>query len=169
MTFALRNVSGLTSRRRSPSRDIAYPPFLGEAFGGSTGLVDVGVEGHSREHAVYPYEDRCGSQLNVATAGGSPVGDLYDMYDPIAEVLHLLNLHPILIKTPEPVLGKPTYRLRTRVGTQLPARSVPDGSGTQEAHDRVQVAAVQRCVNTAGKLDRVGGRGLLRHHPVSIP
>src|SRR4029077_19237336 len=44
----------------------------------------------------------------------------------------------------------------------------PDGVGGVEAHHRVKVKATSSLVETPHKLNRVGGRGLVGHRPVSI-
>jgi hypothetical protein len=102
--------------------------------------------------------DTCRAQLEIATLGGSAVGHLDDIDDPVAEVLDLLDPHPVFSETPEPVLEEPAYRLGTRVDAQIPSRSVPDGIWAHQANDPVKVAAVQMGVHGACKLDRVVGR-----------
>ena len=47
-----------SSARSGGAASSAIGPFLSEAFGGSTGLVDVPPSDHTRDHAVHPFVDQ---------------------------------------------------------------------------------------------------------------
>src|SRR2546430_1822727 len=103
------------------------PPSLGKAFGGSTGLVDVGAGNHARDDAVHPHVDR-----TVADAGEGPPSQGHPPHQheppplarragsaapdrtsalaargnppPVPEVGDLPDLHPKAPNHPEPLL-----------------------------------------------------------------
>ena len=93
------SISGCAPRRRRSKRtrsrfaDIAYPPFLGEAFGGSTGLVDIGVGRDPLEQALgyYRYGRDTGSDLAAATSHTAG-HEGYAERDSVPEVENLLDL-----------------------------------------------------------------------------
>ena len=89
-------------------------PFLGEAFGGGTGLVDVGVVRDPRDHALDPYCDRCVAPLNV-TRAANRTGVLadHDKDDSVAEVENLLGPISILLVSPDPVFKEAANRRQT--------------------------------------------------------
>src|SRR5271165_5487389 len=73
-------------------------PFLCKAFGGSTSLVDVGVQRVPREHAVRERGDACEAHLDVsATPNEAALLDDHAKHDPVAQVENLLWLDPVLL------------------------------------------------------------------------
>src|SRR2546423_7211786 len=79
-------------------------PFLGEAFGGSTGLVDVG-DRKTRDQASHPEEDPS-LALSKATGAANQTTVLNDhgKHNPIAEVADFLEPDLQLLVRAKPVL-----------------------------------------------------------------
>ena len=77
---------------------IPLPPLPGEAFGGSTGLLDVGVESHTYDLAVLPHADCCVAQFNLAAcADWTALHGEYAQANSITEVENLLCLGLVLL------------------------------------------------------------------------
>ena len=58
----------------------------------------------------------------------------------------------------------------TLVDPEMRPGQIPRRVRREEAHERIEVPiAVHRLIEGARQLDRVRDRGLLRHHPTSIP
>ena len=144
------------------------PPFLREAFGGSTGLVDVG-DRKACDQASYPDEDPS-LALSKVTGAASRTTVLNDhgKYNPIAEVAD------------SPQARTPTPRRRQTspqgsyewppVPRMVPQRPPVEGRifGEAAGH-RVEIATIRRLERPAHKLHQVGGRGLLRQHAAKYP
>src|SRR5438874_9970927 len=148
---------------------ISLCALLGKAFGGSTGLVDVGIHRYSHDQALHPYGDECVPVSNV-TAAASKTGHLHDhgKYHSVTQVQILLLFEPKLLVTGEPVFPEAANR-RSALERHPRCAPFPDGVGGVEAHHRVKVMAITSLKQAAVQLHQVGGRGLLRHHPASIP
>src|SRR5207245_9638519 len=89
------------------------PPLLGEAFGGSTGLVDVrlGVDGDLDYQAVLPQERPTVPLLDIALAADQTVVRVEDVEgEAIAEVENLLRVELHLVVRREPVLQEGAER-----------------------------------------------------------
>src|ERR1700686_5062179 len=66
--LAASNASRQSSTRSGVVNSSAIGPLLGEVFGGSTTLIDVGVGRGAHDLAVFPQADPCGSRFNVRVA-----------------------------------------------------------------------------------------------------
>src|SRR4051794_20980574 len=148
------------------------PPFRGEAFGVSAGLVDVGfgVVGETGDQAINPYRHPPLALLHVAANADGPalLGDDCE-HHAVAEMDRLLS-HPrhLLVGAP-PVFGEPSDRCSSPPRAANRSRPVRHGIGSVESHQCIDVAPAGSREGTAHKLDQVGGRGLLGHRPSSIP
>src|SRR5262249_54051995 len=94
---------------------ISLPPLLGEPFGGCECLISVGIDRHPRELAVFPHPHDPPFQLEKEVGGRTPVADLEGVYDPVAEVLDVIDLDPVLVQRSDPPLVEPTNRRWTPV------------------------------------------------------
>jgi hypothetical protein len=75
------------------------PPLLGEAFGGSTGLIDVGVAGYPNDLALRPLEHLQMPCLNAGIA--APRATVFpdrDRQQAVAEVDDLLDLVVVILQ-----------------------------------------------------------------------
>jgi hypothetical protein len=145
------------------------PPFLREALGGSTGLVNLG-ERHACDQVSYPDDDASLALLD-ATGAASQTTVLNDngKHHPIAEVAGLLKRELQLLVRAKPFLNEATdCRVAFEdVPAQRPAHK--DRIHSKAAHHRIDITAIRSLKRPAHKLNQVGGRGLLGHRPVSIP
>src|SRR5450631_2807455 len=101
------------------------PPFLGEAFGGSTGLVDLGGR-KARDQASHPDEDPS-LALSKVTGAASRTTVLNDhgKHNPIAEVADFLKPALQLLVRAKPVLkeaanGRPSLEVVLAASNALP-------------------------------------------------
>src|SRR5205823_13565853 len=69
----------------------------------------------------------------------------------------------------EPVFEERTNRRHALDARQLTMRQVQYCIGGKEAQQSIKVTPVRSFIRTAHKLNQIGGRGLLRHRPASIP
>ena len=144
------------------------PPFLCEAFGGSTGLVDVGVHRLPHDHAVRQHGDTREAHLDVsATPNEAALLDDHDKHDPVAQVENLLWLDPELLISAVKSSKKPRIAADSLEAGTHPHR-LQDCVGRVEAHRRVKVTTIRSLKRFPRKLHQVGGRGLLSHRPPSI-
>src|ERR1700724_2311290 len=80
------------------------PPFLGEAFGGSAGRVDVEVDRDTRDHLLPPVVDKCFSGSNMPSAAGRAAFLSNDrQHHSAPEVPNLLEIEPKLLERAPPV------------------------------------------------------------------
>src|SRR5271167_126654 len=144
------------------------PPFLGNAFGGSTGLVDLGGR-KACDQASHPDDDPS-LALSKVTGAASRATVLNDhgKHNPIAEVADFLKPELQLLVRAKPVLkeaanGRPPLEV-------VPQRPSVEGRifGEAAGH-RVEITAIRSLKRPAHKLDQVGGRGLLGHHAAKYP
>src|SRR6202035_1759220 len=159
--------SGPRSRRarRNSSRLLSR---LGEAFGGGTGLVDVG-SGKARDQTLHPDVDPSLSLPNVARDASRPsLLEDHSKHNSVAEVVDLLKLELQLLIHAEPALNEGTNR---RLAFEdVPQRPpLKDRIDSKAAHHRIDITAIRGLKLPAHTLHRVGGRGLLRHLAASIP
>src|SRR5438067_616847 len=96
-----------TSSTRSgvvDSSGISLRPLLGKAFGGSTGLVDVGVARHPHNPAICPELNPSPLLFNPPVAAHQatvfPEGDEYHA---VAKIESILHLDLIVLPRPPPV------------------------------------------------------------------
>jgi hypothetical protein len=82
---------------------------------------------------------------------------------------NLLHLEDKIVERGEPVHDVPASGRLALEDTESARRKVVHDIGSGESHYRVDVAPVGGLDRKAPKLDQVGGRGLLRHRPPSIP
>ena len=86
------------------------PPFLGEAFGGCAGLVDLG-DRKTRDQASHPEEDPSLALSKVTGAANrTPILDDHGKHNPIAEVADFLKPELQLLVRAEPVLKEAANR-----------------------------------------------------------
>jgi len=140
------------------------PPLLREAFGGSTSLVDAEIDRNPCDLALTRENDPPSLLLDVTAAvcQATVFADSRE-HHAVAEVEHLLHIQMQIGPYPEPILDPASDRGHALEGPQPLVREVPDRIGSMEAHDRVNVMAIPGVKRLSHKLDRVGGRGLLRH------
>ncbi len=144
------------------SCDIAYPRSCGEAFGGSTGLVDLG-DRKACDQASYPDEDPS-LALSKVTGAASRTTVLNDhgKHNPIAEVADFLKPELQLLVRAKPVLKEAANGLPPL--EVVPQRPPVEGRIFGEAAGRrVEITTICSLKRPAQKLNQVGGRGLLRH------
>src|SRR5205814_2353374 len=97
------------------------PPFLGEAFGGSTGLVDVAIAGRSHDNVLRPYEDACLAQPNPARASGrTGAVTEHGKNDSAAEIENLFGLDLKLLVRADPVFKEAADHRPTLEGAEPP-------------------------------------------------
>src|SRR5256714_9604499 len=96
----------------------SLPPRLGEAFGGSAGLVGVGVDRHALDLAVCPQVDECLLGVNPTDAASrtSVLAD-HCKADSVANV-ESLHIKVKLVVSADPVLPKAPHRCLILVGAQ---------------------------------------------------
>ena len=87
----------------------------------------------------------------------------------VAEIDDIQNIQMQISPRPKPVLDPASDGSHALEGPQPLVRKVPDRVGCMEAHDRVNVMTIPGVKRLSHKLHQVGGRGLLRHRPASIP
>lgn len=145
------------------------PPFVGEAFGGSTSLVDVGVGRQSHDEAIGRPTESPSLPLMDLTVDAERATLLVDRrkHDAVVEDEELSDFEAKLGEGAEPVV-KGAANCRS-VFVQLPGPPLIDHIGSKEAHYRVDVTPVRSLEGKARKLNRVEGRGLFGHRRASIP
>src|SRR6202022_843070 len=101
------------------------PPFLSEAFGGSTGLVDVEVARHPYNLAVCPEQDPSPSLFNSSVAADQatvfPEGDEHHA---VAGVENPPSLGLVVLPRPPPVLKEASNRRRAVEGPEPRIRHI---------------------------------------------
>src|SRR5271165_5159815 len=110
-----------SSRRRNTSirsgvvdSSSAISPLLCEAFGSSTGLVDVGfgVEGDPCDQAVYPLAEGCSTHSNVVGAtDGTPLLVVDGQHHAVPEVEDFVGLDCQVLERAGPLLQESGRRL----------------------------------------------------------
>ncbi len=141
---------------------IAYPPLLRQAFGGSTGLVDLG-DRKACDQASYPdeYPSLALSKVTGAASRTTVLND-HGKHNPIAEVADFLEPELQLLVHAKPVLeeaanGRPPLEV-------VPQRPPVEGRIFGEAAGRrVEITTICSLKRPAHELNRIGDRGLLRH------
>ena len=142
------------------------PPFLREAFGGSTGLVDVGGRKAS-DRASHPEVDPSLALSNMAGAANqTPVLNRHCKHNPIAEVTDLLKLVVQFLVGPEPVLKEATYR-RSTLDEVRPPRPRPH-LRRRRAHHPVEITAIQQPQTACAQAPPGRGSWTPQASPVSI-
>jgi hypothetical protein len=143
------------------------PPRLGEPFGGSTGLVDVGAGRQLHEEAIGRPADDPSLPLVDLTIDADQTTLLVDhrKHDPVVEDDELFAFHAKLGEGAEPVVQEGTNCRPAFANLHPP---VKDRIGSEEAHHCVDVTLIHSLESTARQRNRAGRRGLLRHDPVSI-
>ena len=141
-------------------------PRLGEAFGGGTGLVDLGGRKAS-DRASHPAVDPSLALSNTAVgANRTPVLNHHSKHNPTAEVADLFKLDVQFLPGPEPVLKEATDRRSTL--EEVLKTPLKDPIFGDVAHHPAEITAIQSLKLLAHELNQVGRRGLLRHRPRSI-
>src|SRR3954453_20731562 len=140
----------------------ATGPLLREAFGGSTGLVDL-VDRKAHDQASYPDEDPSLALSKVTGAARrTTVLNDHGKHNPIAEVADFLKPDLQLLVRAKPVLkeaanGRPPVEA-------VPQRPPVEGRIFGEAAGRrVEITAIRSLKRPAHKLKQVGRLGLLGH------
>ena len=88
---------------------------------------------------------------------------------PLSEVPKVLALQFVLLVWAEPVLEKAADRVTALEDDRAERRSVDDGVWRVRGRDCIEVAATESRPLSLKHLHQVARRGLLRHHPASIP
>src|SRR5271166_2574105 len=168
--------SGAVERLKGLTHDLhvllghRLPPFLGEAFGGSSALLGLGIAGPVYEQPSVPHADPCLPRPNASAAPGGTSILADDRKDnPVTQINGLLELELQVVKGSVVVLPEATDRPSPLEYPQPPGRHVKHGIGAVDAHLRVKITPAIGLHRPAHLPERVGGRGLLRHHPASIP
>jgi hypothetical protein len=143
------------------------PALLREAFGGSTGLVDVGVGRQSHEEAIGRPVDGPSLPLMDSTIDADRATLLVDhrKHDPVVEDDELFDFEAKLGEIAEPFVQEAT-NCRSAFDDLEPRK---ERIGSEEAHYRVDVTPIHSLEDNAHKLSRVGDRGLLRHRALKYP
>ena len=106
------------------------PPFLGEAFGGCTGLVDLG-DRKTRDQASHPEEDPSLALSKLTGAANrTPILDDHGEHNPVAEVADFLKPDHQLLVRAEPVLKEVANR-RSALEDVSKARPSKTASGAK--------------------------------------
>src|SRR5271166_1435787 len=102
------------------------PAFLGEAFGGSTGLVDVGAGREAFDEPASPNGHGRGAKLNERAAASWPTTrELHDERHAVAEIAELLRQLLVLLICLGPIFKDSAYRLAaSKAPTKPPADPV---------------------------------------------
>jgi hypothetical protein len=137
-------------------------PYLGEAFGGCTGLVDLG-DRKACDQASCPDEDPSLALSKVTGAANrTTVLNDHGKHNPIAEVADFLKpVLQVLVRAKPVVKEAANGRPPLEVVTQRP--SVERRIFGEDAGRRVEITAIRGLKRPAQKLNRIGGRGLLGH------
>ena len=146
------------------------PPFPGKAFGGSTGLADVGVGRQSHEEAIGRPADGPSLPLMDLTIDADRATLLVDhrKHDPVVEDDELFDFEAKLGEIAEPFVQEAT-NCRSAFVRSARRPPVKERIGSKEAHYRVDVTLMHSLEDKARKLSQVGGRGLLRHRAWKYP
>ena len=140
--------------------------LLCEAFGGSTGLVDVGVGRQSHEEAIGRPADGPSLPLMDWTIDADRTTLLVDhrKHDPIVKNDELFDLHAKLGEGAKPVVQEATNCRSAFV--KVPLSPVKDRIRSKEAHYRVDVTRF-----TASKARRVSstGSGVVDSSAITYP
>src|SRR4051812_28900227 len=146
------------------------PPRLGEPFGGSTSLVDVGVDRQSHDEAIGRPPDGPSLPLMDLTVDADRTTLLVDhrKHDPVVEHDELFDFKANLGEGAEPFVQEVT---NCRSAFEKVPRHPPvkDRIASEEAQYRVDVTLIRRLKGKARKLHQIGGRGLLRHRAWEYP
>src|SRR3954453_16478187 len=139
----------------------ATGPLLREAFGGSTGLVDL-VDRKAHDQASYPDEDPSLALSKVTGAARrTTVLNDHGKHNPIAEVADFLKPELQLLVRAEPVLKEAA---NGRPPVEVPHPPVEGRIFGEAAGHRVEITAIRSLKRPAHKLKQAGGGGLLGHH-----
>jgi hypothetical protein len=140
-------------------------PRLGEPFGGSTGLVDIGVGRYSHEQAIGRPVDGPSLPLvdsSIDADRTTLLGD-HRKHDPVVDDNELFDFHAKLGEGAEPFVQEATNCRLAFVKKASPLPPVKDGIGSEEAHYRVDVRLIYSLKHPPREISRVGRRGLLVH------
>ena len=138
-------------------------PFPGKAFGGSTGLIDVGVGEDLHHKALRPRYDPRFLLLNGADgAEGTTALVDHDKDNAISEVVDLLKLERQVLERAEPILKKGTTRRRP-LEARTERRGFEDAIVRTKVDDRFNVTPTKGVNHLPRERNQIGGRGLLRH------
>ena len=138
------------------------PPFLGEAFGGCAGLVDLG-DRKTRDQASHPEEDPSLALSKVTGAANrTPILDDHGEHNPIAEVADFLKPDHQLLVRAEPVLKEVANR-RPALEDVSQSPAFEDRIRREACYHRVEITTIRSLDGPLQKLHQVGGRGLIRH------
>src|SRR5207244_1396845 len=109
------------------------------------------------------------SLLNVTGDASRPsLLEDHSKHNSVAEVVDLLKLELQFLIQAEPALNEGTNcRLAFEDVPQRPP--LKDRIHSKAAHHRIDITAIRSLELPAHKLHQVGGRGLVRHRPPSIP
>ncbi len=132
------------------------------AFGGSTGLVDVG-DGNAHDQTSHPDVDPSLSLPNVTGDANRPsLLEDHSKHNSVAEVVGLLKLVLQFLIHAEPALNEGTNR---RLAFEdVPQRPpLKDRIHSKAAHHRSDITSIRSLTLPAHTLHQVGGRGLLGH------
>ncbi len=134
------------------------PPFLGEAFGGSTGLVDVGGRKASDRASHTEVDPSLALSNTTGATNQTPVLNHHSKHNPTAEMTDLLKLEVQFLVGPEPVLKEAAYRGSTLEELGPPVQDPIFGDA---AHHPVGVTSIQ----SLNLLAKRRGRGQLHETP----
>src|ERR1039457_6708767 len=142
------------STRSGVGGSSAIGPLLGEAFGGSTGLVDIDVVGRAREDTLHVSDHHRVSQMDLeARATKTTRRFQRTERHSVAEVVELIEReHQLVIRTPQ-VLEVAPYRVPSHKSSDA---CLQDRVGSVDAQVRVEVPAVDGLNVLLEKLDQVG-------------
>jgi ribosomal protein L25 (general stress protein Ctc) len=159
------------------SSDIS--PFLGKAFGGGTGLVDVEVGHRFPDLALRPQKDPTASLLDVAVAANELTVFPHDRkHHALAEIEDLLDFVVMVLLRGPPALDELSNRGHSLEAAYASARHIPHRLGSVEAHQSIKVLASRGHVKLARSLRQVGvvdssdivwGVSRSQHGPVCAP
>src|SRR5271154_2484455 len=142
--------------------------FLDEALGGSTGLLYVDEVELSLNQVLLPNRDAREPELDLgAAARYTATSEDHIERDPATEIEDLLDLGVELLVGGHHVLHHATRRPLAFELAALP--SSKSAIGGVEGFHGVEITAIRGLDEAAYKRHQVGVRGLLRHHPGSIP
>ena len=143
------------------------PPFLSEAFGGSTGLIEIDVAHVLLDHAVGPNRDDPVTKSDLpAAANRTARHDDHGKTDSVAKIDDFVDLDVKILVRAQHVFKQAPDRRCPLEPAGLPAQ---DSARRVKALYRIEVTPVQSFKEAARKLYQVGGRGLLGHRQSSIP
>src|SRR6516225_9915329 len=110
------------------------PPFPGEAFGGSAGLVDVQERSRPLDESVGPDHHTCVAELDPpGAADGTATLHEHSESHSIAEILDLIGLRLVVIVGRPPFFEERAYRLTALDHPEPTPRDVPHRVRGKEA------------------------------------